>query len=525
MRAVEDDDLLRLRGVVHGVGHDRDGDAARVDVGEDARELGAAARVEAGRGLVEDERARAHGQHAGDRAEALLAAGELEGGGVGLVGEADDREGAPAAAGDLVGGEAQVGGAEGDVLQDGLGEELALGVLHDVADAPVEQAAVAARGGVDAADDHAAGVGGLEGAGDAGERGLARAGLADDGDRGAGGDAEAHVVEGVGVVGGSVGEGDVVGEDGGLVVGGCRRRLGRGRDGRRRRRGRGGGEERGEPSGEGVVVDGPVDADAEGLQPGGEAGAEGFLEPEGRDLLGVGEDLLGRAGERDLALAQDDDAVGLEGLLHEVRYVHDRGAGRAQAAHDAHDGAASAHVEQGAGLVEDEQARLHGERAGDGDALLLAAGEARGVGLGEGAHGDAVELAADAALDLGGLDAEVLGAEGDVVLHDRGDDLVVGVLEHEAEALARAAVRGEVDAAAGEDVLAQERHVAGVRGEEPRQHEGERGLARAVGAQDADVLAGTDVERDVVEGERAALVAEGDVGERGHALLGGGRHG
>ena len=293
----------------------------------------------------------------------------------------------------------------------------------------------------------------------------------------------------------------------------------------RRRRGGGGGEERGEPSGEGVVVDGPVDVDVEGLQPGGEARAEGLLEPEGRDLLGVGEDLRGCAGERDLALAQDDDAVGLEGLLHEVRDVHDRGAGRAQAAHDAHDGAASAHVEQGAGLVEDEQARLHGERAGDGDALLLAAGEACGVGLGEGAHGDAVELAADAALDLGGLDAEVLGAEGDVVLHDRGDDLVVGVLEHEAEALARAAVRGEVDVAAGEDLLAQERHVAGVRGEEPRQHEGERGLARAVGAQDADVLAGTDVERDVVEGERAALVAEGDVGERGHALLGSGRHG
>ncbi len=39
-------------------------------------------------------------------------------------------------------------------------------------------------------------------------------------------------------------------------------------------------------------------------------------------------------------------------------------------------------VERGGRLVEEHQLGVHGERARDGDALLLAAGEARGIGVG-----------------------------------------------------------------------------------------------------------------------------------------------
>ena len=74
---------------------------------------------------------------------------------------------------DLVGGKAQVGGAEGDVLPHGLGEELALGVLHHVADVPMEATPVALGRGADAAHGDGAGVGRLEGADEADEGGLA----------------------------------------------------------------------------------------------------------------------------------------------------------------------------------------------------------------------------------------------------------------------------------------------------------------------------------------------------------------
>ena len=104
-------------------------------------------------------------------------------------------QGVRAATPDLFGGKAEVGGTERHVLLDGLGEELALGVLHHVADAPVQPPPVAPPRRVDAADDHAAGVGRLERARDARERGLARAGLAHDRDGRAGAHAQADVVE------------------------------------------------------------------------------------------------------------------------------------------------------------------------------------------------------------------------------------------------------------------------------------------------------------------------------------------
>ena len=48
-------------------------------------------------------------------------------------------------------------------------------------------------------------------------------------------------------------------------------------------------------------------------------------------------------------------------------------------------------IERRGHLVEEEQARLHGERPGDGDALLLAAGKRRGIVVAPLGEADAVE--------------------------------------------------------------------------------------------------------------------------------------
>ena len=82
---------------------------------QQAAQAGAAARVEAGRRLVEDEQLGLHGEHARDGGEALLAAGELEGREVLLCGEAHEVERVVDPARDLVGGKAHVARAEGDV--------------------------------------------------------------------------------------------------------------------------------------------------------------------------------------------------------------------------------------------------------------------------------------------------------------------------------------------------------------------------------------------------------------------------
>ena len=64
---------------------------------------------------------------------------------------------------------------------------------------------------------------------------------------------------------------------------------------------------------------------------------------------------------------------------------------------------------------------------------------------------------------------------------------------------------------------APEGDVAGARGEEPEQRAQERGLAAAVGTDDADVVAGLDGKRDILDGGRGAI-AGGKVGgaQQGH---------
>ena len=94
-------------------------------------------------------------------------------------------------------------------------------------------------------------------------------------------------------------------------------------------------------------------------------------------------DLVGRADLLDPALVQDDDAVGeFERLL---LVVGDEDGGVAglvvDLAQPAAQLAADLGVERAEGLVEQQQARLDGQRAGQRDALALAAGELGRIAL------------------------------------------------------------------------------------------------------------------------------------------------
>ena len=124
-------------------------------------------------------------------------------------------------------------------------------------------------------------------------------------------------------------------------------------------------------------------------------------EDEGRGRRVV--DLVGRADLLDAALVEDDDPVGeLERL---VLVVGDEDGGVAGLVVDLAQPAAQllAHlgVERAEGLVEQQHPRLDRERAGERDALALAAGELAGIAPGEAAELDEIEELADAAVDLG----------------------------------------------------------------------------------------------------------------------------
>ena len=122
------------------------------EVRHEGAQAGAAARVKPRGGLVQDEELGLHGKHSGDGRQALLAAGELEGGGVAAVRQAHEVQGVRHAPFHFRRGKSLVARAKGNVLGHGLGKELALGVLHDVAHGSPDLAPSALGCGIDAAD-------------------------------------------------------------------------------------------------------------------------------------------------------------------------------------------------------------------------------------------------------------------------------------------------------------------------------------------------------------------------------------
>jgi hypothetical protein len=131
---------------------------------------------------------------------------------------------------------------------------------------------------------------------------------------------------------------------------------------------------------------------------------------------------------------------------------------------------AQAQVERAERLVEQQRPRAVHERAREGDALLLAAGELRGPAAAEPAELDELERLGDAAAHLGAVDLPALEAEGDVALDRQVREQRVGLEDRVDVAPERRALR---------DVIAAEEHAARGGLLEPADHAQGRGLAAA----------------------------------------------
>ena len=177
------------------------------------------------------------------------------------------------------------------------------------------------------------------------------------------------------------------------------------------------------------------------------------------ETVGTRQQLLVRAGFDDLAAAHADDAVAVAHCGETVG-DDDDGAAAHDRAHVALDDALALVVERRGRFVEDEDARIGDQRAGDGDALALAAGE---IGA---------ALLDDRVVALRQLGDELVGAGEPRRLHHqrarRGGigqrDVLVDraveqhvLLQHDADL---AAQPGRVELG---DVDAVEHHLAGVR--------------------------------------------------------------
>ena len=175
--------------------------------------------------------------------------------------------------------------------------------------------------------------------------------------------------------------------------------------------------------------------DASSTQRLGKLGCEGNLQVEGGKCINIDKHFLRRADARHFPLIEHDDAVGEGCLLHEVGDHDDGHALIVERANDAHEPFAAAGVEHCGCLVQDEDLRVHRKGAGDGDALLLSAGKCMCLMFLEARKTDVLETLGHAFAQLSGGYSQILGAEGNVVFHKRGDQLVIGVLKYHAGAL------------------------------------------------------------------------------------------
>ena len=157
----------------------------------------------------------------------------------------------------------------------------------------------------------------------------------------------------------------------------------------------------------------PCHADGRGDAPG--RAEDGFFDGRGGGAFTAGSiACVLTAVVDDFAVLDFDDAVGVVGDVAVVRYQNDGVAFLVQFAKDFHHFFAAVAVERAGGFVgEDDLSAVH-QRAGDGDALLLPAGELRGLVFGAVAEAKSGQKRLGARFALIRRCAGVNGGNGDV---------------------------------------------------------------------------------------------------------------
>ena len=165
-------------------------------------------------------------------------------------------------------------------------------------------------------------------------------------------------------------------------------------------------------------------------------------------------------------------------------------------------------VEVGQRLVEQQHAWLDHQRAGDGHALLLAAGQLRGIACLEARELDERQHAAHALAALRARHPPHVEAERHVVEDRQMREERVALEDHpEAAALGWQGV----------EALVVEPDLAGARRQQPGEQVEGGGLAAARGAEEGDELAAAHLEREVVEDVlRAEVLAQAETQAADH---------
>ena len=218
-------------------------------------------------------------------------------------------------------------------------------------------------------------------------------------------------------------------------------------------------------------------------------------------MTGRGEQRLGIGGLDNDAEIHHGDAVG--DVFYDGKIVRDENVGEPepvlQIAQQVQDLRADRHIQRRHRLVADDEFRFHRERAGNGDALALAAGEFVGIATRK------ARLEPDQAQQFLDPFTAACGRNQVVQAQGLGQDLAhghariergIGILKDDLRVAAEGAQLVRVQ---GQEIAALEANVAGIRLDQPQHQPAHGGFAAAGLADQRQRLAGIDAEADAVD--------------------------
>ena len=150
------------------------------------------------------------------------------------------------------------------------------------------------------------------------------------------------------------------------------------------------------------------------------------------EQLLIEENLLGRALFQHESAPHHHHLIRIHCLFHEVRDEQNGHALGVQLMDDLQNIAAPLGIQHGRRLIEDDHLGVHGQGAGDGNALLLAAREHMRSALLILLHAHHLQRLLHALQNFLSGHAEIFRPKGDFLIHHRGHQLVIRVLKDHA---------------------------------------------------------------------------------------------
>ena len=155
-------------------------------------------------------------------------------------------------------------------------------------------------------------------------------------------------------------------------------------------------------------------------------------------------------------MAQNNHAISANYFFHKVRDMDNGATFTAKRINQFHDAAPANYVQRSGRLIKNKKLGIHGERSGNGYALLLASRERCGVCMSAVEKGHSFEFPCYAPTNFIARNLQVFGAKSNVFINDARNYLVFWILKHQPELSPSLFIRLKVGCSGNKDLLANE---------------------------------------------------------------------